>query len=180
MPTEQSVAALEVFFEAAKRAGLSSNNSPASRQHDVEARSQTALPGSWRRQGKEGEEGRGRAGTFPGGFLWGKQHVRPSLCQPHYSRDAGRVAWSNQVGVADASASHPEFARYPSTSLLLSQCPPAPVQDALTRFPGKVPSYQARCPQDQPCPRHPHFQVSLRDLKLFRQEIYQAGCAKSF
>lgn len=117
-------------FPEPKCAGLSSNNSPTSRQHDVEAQGQAGLPtplflGSWRRQGREDEEGRGRARTFSVGFLWGMQHIRPSLGQQHSSMDAVHVAWSNQVGVADASASHPKFAHYPSTSLLLSRCPPA-------------------------------------------------------
>lgn len=115
-------------FPEPKCAGLSSNNSPASRQHDVEAQGQAGLPtplflGSWRRQGREDEEGRGRAGTFSVGFLWGTQRIRLSLGQQHSSMDAAHVAWSNQVGVA--SASHPKFAHYPSTSLLLSLCPPA-------------------------------------------------------
>lgn len=119
-------------FPEPKCAGSSSNNSPASREHDVEARGQAGLPtplflGSWRRQGREDEEGRGRAGNFSVGFLWGTQHIRPSLGQQHSSRDAAHVAWSKQVGVADASASHPRFAHYPSTSLSLSWCPPAPM-----------------------------------------------------
>lgn len=62
----------------------------------------------------------------------------------------------------------------PSISLSLSQCPPAPAHtspDPQGDAPGMAQCYHARCPQHQPCPQHPHFQVTFMDLQLFRYSL---------
>lgn len=49
---------------------------------------------------------------------------------------------------------------------------PAPSSpDPQGHAPGMAQSSHGRCPQDQPCPQHPHFQVPLMERQLFKHSL---------
>lgn len=106
-------------------------------------------------------------------FLWGRQHMEPSL-HPLQERCVGGLLgvletdWDSRcLCIAAPRPLSPQHRPLAPPHPAPAHTSPNSQGDA----PALAQSYHAKCPQDQPSPWHPRFQVTLLDQQLFKYSL---------